>query len=216
MKKLIFLDLDGVINCCTADLERLVEMGFSKKYSLTHVSPFAVNRLIEICKRTGAHVVLNATMGPELFFGDAYTGKKGHYCLPDGSRIMDVLTYNNISVDGYAYDRFFCYGKKRVADSFETILRGSKLTAVAMYLSAHPADSFLIVEDDLSFKDDEIKKDVELLARYVPDALPCYDAELFRTHYIATGEADDVCSLPYGLRDCDIEKAVRILSGKHR
>ena len=211
MKKLIFLDVDGVLNCCTADMERLSGLGLSDTEALTCISPFAADRLIEICRRTGAHIVLNASMGPDLFSGNERIRKDRLYCLPDGRCLMGFLKDNGAVVDGYAFDRWYDYRKKRTAGDKETVLTGSKLAAAALYLSAHPAERFIFIEDGLSFDREDILKDEELLGKYAPEALPCYDAGLFQRNYIATKE-QDIWSVPYGLRDCDIEKAVRLLA----
>ncbi len=195
-KKVIFLDMDGVINVCQGDKEYIEANYPDRKWY--KASPLAIQRVIDICKQTGAHVVLNATMG-DMVINEAEGREEPSndelYYTDDGN-IVNILRNAGVEVDGSAFNP----GKDGA----------NKLLSAARWLHEHDdIDVFLFIEDGIKHEFDS-----EYYDRYRgyiddPELLSIFDSITFADVI----DVDDN-GKQFGLSDKDVETAVMKLNEK--
>ena len=189
----IFLDLDGVVNCCECDKQLFVEMGFDEDAVYDFVSPFAIERISEICKQTGAHVLLNGTCSKRVLENEHESG----YEFPDGTPLLEAMRMYNIPVDGYTFS---------LRDGDTT---GSKMEGAAKYLYQHPEISGYVFLEDGKVTNDEDKE--KIVAKF-PE-LQNIIKDMNEDKQIDTNRYsnDQIWGQPYGLCDNDVDKVVNTL-----
>lgn len=203
--KAIFLDFDGVINWCACDAQNFKDIGLDEDDIYNYMSPWAVQRIIEICRRTGAHVVYNSTVGYMAYNDPESLSNDPCMCTPTGENITTMLKEAGVQVDGIAFD---------ISKAVMGYRNPGKLESVAMYKYYHPEiTDIVIIEDGALFKEtarQECRKEIETDRAWL---LPVFDS-LEASCHIDTNiytDTDHAWGQPMGLTDEDVERAVAIL-----
>ena len=134
MSKVIFLDVDGVLNCCKGDhptKERTPNgfIGIDQKY---------VKRLKKIVDNTGAYIVLTSDW-KDLFRTDDCDPDQANI---DGKYLCECLTKEGLKITERTDD-------KSVGNDFST----GRGYGIRKYLKNHPEVTDYIILDDVHFMD---------------------------------------------------------------
>ena len=197
--EVLFLDVDGVLNCCVCDKGWFLQNGFDENAIYDYASPLAVQRVIDVCKQTRAHIVFNASEGKSMVTSQ----NPDMYPLPSGQRIYDVFKNAGVQIDGYAFD-------KDTEDS--------KLVSIAKYFAKNPQiENYIVIEDGSLFSNPS--DDLLQIQQKYPDIEHIY---LFlsserqidtNSHYL---DSQKIFGEPYGFCENDKKKVIDMLIGHHK
>ncbi len=158
---IIFLDSDMLSHY--GDKELYVAAGLNPESDT--ISPWAVERLAEVCRQTGAHIVM-------------YDGERDHYKMPDGRSLLDAMKEKGIVVDAVITQELPDRNQPNdILIREESRVRSKRTEFINAFIKENDIDICAVIYDPNAFEytpvqgwGDHVKTDVDKKAVFIDEA----------------------------------------------